>query len=228
MSLSPDGSGPATSAGPILSLLTPDNCALLLIDYQPQMAFATHSIDSQLLVNNAVALAKTARVFGIPTILTTADKDTFSGPTFAQLREALGDPEPIDRTTMNAWEDERFRAAVERTGRRKLLMAGLWTEVCIVMPALRALEAGYEVYVVADACGGTSVTAHEMAMERMLQAGSVPVTWLQVLLELQRDWARGATAGAVSRVIVEHGGAFGLGMQFGQAVGWTGPKAPAG
>jgi nicotinamidase-related amidase len=223
MSLSPDGRR-QTAPGPVLSLLTPDNCELLLIDYQPQMAFATHSIDSQLLVNNAVALAKTAKVFGVPTILTTADQDTFSGPTFAQLREAVGPAEPIDRTTMNAWEDERFRAAVERTGRRKLLLGGLWTEVCIVMPALQAIEAGYEVYVVADACGGTSVMAHEMAMQRMIQAGTVPVTWMQVLLELQRDWTR-ATAGAVSRVIVEHGGAFGLGMQFGQAVGWTGPKA---
>ena len=223
MSLSPDGRR-QTAPGPVLSLLTPDNCELLLIDYQPQMAFATHSIDSQLLVNNAVALAKTAKVFGVPTILTTADQDTFSGPTFAQLREAVGPAEPIDRTTMNAWEDERFRAAVERTGRRKLLLGGLWTEVCIVMPALQAIEAGYEVYVVADACGGTSVMAHEMDMQRMIQAGTVPVTWMQVLLELQRDWTR-ATAGAVSRVIVEHGGAFGLGMQFGQAVGWTGPKA---
>lgn len=227
MSLAADGHRPAALPGRVLSLLTPDNCALLLIDYQPQMAFATKSIDGQALVNNAVGLAKTARVFGIPTILTTADQDTFSGPTFAQLRAAVGEAEPIDRTTMNAWEDERFRAAAERTGRSKLLMAGLWTEVCIVMPALQALEAGYEVYVVADACGGTSVVAHEMAMERMLQAGVIPVTWLQVLLELQRDWARGATAGAVSRVIVEHGGTFGVGMQFGQAVGWTGPKATA-
>ena len=227
MSTSTDGRSPAESRGRVLSLLTPDNCALLLIDYQPQMAFATKSIDGQLLVNNVVALAESARVFEIPTILTTADQDTFSGYTFAQLVEALGGPESIDRTTMNAWEDERVRAAVERTGRRKLLLGGLWTEVCIVMPALQALEAGYEVYVVADACGGTSATAHEMAMERMIQVGAVPVTWMQVLLELQRDWARGATAGAVSRVIVEHGGAFGLGMQFGQAVGWTGPKISA-
>ena len=225
MSVSPDGRGEATPPGRVLSLLAPENCALLLIDYQPQMAFATKSIDGQLLVNNVVGLAKTARVFNIPTILTTADQDTFSGPTFAQLREAVSGAEPIDRTTMNAWEDERFRATVERTGRRKLLLAGLWTEVCIVMPALQALEAGYEVYVVADACGGTSVMAHEMAMERIIQAGAVPVTWLQVLLELQRDWARGATAGAVSRVIMEHGGTFGVGMQFGQAVGRTGPKA---
>jgi nicotinamidase-related amidase len=174
-----------------------------------------------------VALAKSASVFDIPTILTTADQDTFIGFTFAQLREALGDPEPIDRTTMNAWEDERFRAAVERTGRRKLLMARLRTKVCIVIPTLQALEDGYEIYVVADACGRTSIMAHEMAMDRMIQAGVVPVTWMQVLLELQRDWARGATAGAVSRVIVEHGGAFSVGMQFGQAVGWTGTKAPA-
>jgi nicotinamidase-related amidase len=143
-----------------LSLLSPANCALLLIDYQSQMAFATRSIDGQLLVNNAVGLARTAAVFDIPTILTTADQDTFSGPTFAQLREAVDGAEPIDRTTMNAWEDERFRAAVERTGRRKLLMAGLWTEVYIVMPALQALEAGYAVYVVADACTAADSLYH--------------------------------------------------------------------
>lgn len=202
----------------IHSLLTPSNCVLLLIDYQPQMAFAVGSIEGQALVNNAVGLAKAAKIFKVPTILTTVSEKTFSGPTFPQLLEVFPDLKPIDRTTMNCWEDRKVVEAVEKTGRRKLVMAGLWTEVCIVLPAIQALEAGYEVYVAADACGGTSTTAHEMAILRMIQAGTVPITWLQFLLELQRDWARKDTYDAVLTVAKEHAGAYGLGVDYAAAM----------
>ncbi len=202
----------------IHSLLMPDNCAVLLIDYQPQMLFAVKSIDGQTLVNNAVGLARAAKIFNVPTILTTVAEKSFSGPTFAQLREVLSGLAPIDRTTMNCWEESRVVDAVKKTGRKKLVMAGLWTEVCIVLPTIQALEAGYEVYVVVDACGGTSGVAHDMAIQRIIQAGAVPITWLQFLLELQRDWARQETYDAVLRVANEHAGAYGIGIQYAKAV----------
>ncbi|MCS6860296.1 MAG: hydrolase [Abditibacteriales bacterium] len=196
------------------SLLTPDNCTVILIDYQPQMAFAVKNIDGQTLINNAVGLAKAARVFNIPTILTTVAEESFSGPMFPELQAVFPDQKPIDRTTMNTWEDERVVAAVKKTGRKKLVLGGLWTEVCIVLPTIQAIEAGYEVYVVADACGGTSIMAHDMAMQRMIQAGAVPLTWLQFLLELQRDWARQETYDAVLAVVKEHAGAYGVGVRY--------------
>lgn len=199
-------------------LLSPDNCAVVLIDYQPQMLFAVKSVDGQTLVNNAVGLAKAARLFKVPTILTTVAEKSFSGPTFAQLREVLFDLKPIDRTTMNSWEDPKVVDAVKKTGRKKLVMGGLWTEVCIVLPTIQALEAGYEVYVVADACGGTSPVAHDVAIQRMVQAGAVPITWLQFLLELQRDWARQETYDAVLALAKEHAGAYGVGIQYAKAV----------
>ncbi len=202
----------------IHTLLAPDNCVFLLIDYQPQMAFAVTNIDGQTLINNAVGLAKAAKVFGIPSIVTTVATKTFSGPMFSQLQDVFPGVIPIDRTTMNSWEDDRVVAAVKKTGRRKIMMGGLWTEVCIADPTIDALQEGFEVYVVADACGATSTMAQEMAMQRMIQAGAVPVTWLQVLLELQRDWARTKTYDAVLNVAKEHGGPYGVGIQYAKAM----------
>lgn len=200
------------------SLLTPDNCAVILIDYQPQMVFPVQSIDRQLLINNATGIAKAAKVFDVPTILTTVATESFSGPMFSQVQDVFPDHRPIDRTTMNLWEDENVVAAVEKTGRKKLVMAGLWTEICLVLPVLSAIEDGYEVYVVGDACGDVSVMAHDMAMQRMIQAGAVPMNWLQVLLELQRDWARQETYEAVIDVVREHAGAYGQGAVYAHAM----------
>ena len=205
----------ATNPGnAIHSLLTPENCMVIFIDHQPQMTFGVTSIDRQTLTNNVVGLAKAAKIFNVPVILTTVETKGFSGYMWPQLLEVFPGKEPIERTSMNSWEDQHFVAEVERLGRKKLVMAGLWTEVCIVFPTIQALEAGYEVYVVADACGGTSVMAHDMAMQRVIQAGAVPATWLQVLLEFQRDWARRDTYDAVTTLVKEHGGAYGNGIEY--------------
>jgi len=197
---------------PSRRLLTPQDSAVLLIDHQPQMAFATRSIDVVELRNNVTGLAKAAKIFGVPTILTTVAEKTFSGPIFPEIQAVFPDQKPIDRTTMNAWEDKRFYDAVKQTGRKKLVMASLWTEVCLVEPVLSALDEGFEVYIVTDASGGVSRDAHAMAVQRMIQAGATPVTWLQVMLEYQRDWARQNTYDAVVNVAKEHGGAYGLGI----------------
>lgn len=195
-------------------LLSPGNSAVILIDHQPQMAFATRSIDTGSLVNNVTGLAKAAKVFGVPTILTTVAAKSFSGPIFPSIQAVFPEQTPIDRTTMNSWEDPSFLAAVKKTGRKKLIIAALWTEVCLMGPALGAIDDGYEVYVVTDASGGVTTEAHEMAIERMVQAGAAPVTWLQVMLEWQRDWARTETYGAVTAIAKEHGGAYGLGIGY--------------
>ena len=195
-------------------LLNPQNCAVIFIDHQPQMTFGVTSIDRQALTNNVVGLAKAAKVFQVPVILTSVETKSFSGYIWPQLLEVFPGQAPIERTSMNSWEDAKLVAAVEQTGRKKLVMAGLWTEVCIVFPALQALAAGYEVYVVEDACGGTSVAAHTAAMQRLIQAGAVPVTWLQVLLEFQRDWARRDTYDAVLGIVKQHAGAYGAGVEY--------------
>ena len=195
-------------------LLNPQNCAVIFIDHQPQMTFGVTSIDRQALTNNVVGLAKAAKVFQVPVILTSVETKSFSGYIWPQLLEVFPGQAPIERTSMNSWEDAALVAAVEQTGRKKLVLAGLWTEVCIVFPALQALAAGYEVYVVEDACGGTSVAAHTAAMQRLIQAGAVPVTWLQVLLEFQRDWARRDTYDAVIGIVKQHAGAYGAGVEY--------------
>jgi nicotinamidase-related amidase len=159
-------------------LLTPQNSVLVLIDHQPQMAFAAQSMDTQLLVNNVTGLAKAAKVFNVPTILTTVASKTFSGPIFATVQAVYPEQVPIDRTTMNSWEDKRVVEAVQHTGRKKVIMAALWTEVCLATAGLSALDDGYEVYVVTDASAGVTKEAHEMAVQRMIQAGAVPMTWL--------------------------------------------------
>ncbi len=200
------------------SLLTPDNCTVVLIDYQPQMFFGIQSIDRGMLINNAVGLAKSAKAFKVPIILTSVASKTFSGVFLPQLQAEFPGQEPIDRTTMNTWEDARVVDEVKKIGRKKLVLGGLWTEVCIVLPAIQAIEAGYEVYVIADACGGVSTMSHDMAILRMVQGGAVPMTWIQFLLELQRDWARQGTYAATTKIVGEHGGAYGQGLLYAQTM----------
>lgn len=195
-----------------LELLSPTNCVLTLIDHEPQMFFGVQSTDRQTIINNVVGLAKAAKIFKVPTILTTVAAKSFSGPLIPQLQAVFPDQKPIDRSTMNSWEDKNFVAAVEKTKRKKIVMAALWTEVCLAFPALSALKAGYEVYAVIDASGASSDEAHQMAIQRMTQAGVIPVTWLQVLCELQRDWARKETYADVMELIKEHAGAYGAGV----------------
>lgn len=202
----------------IQPLLTPDLPTLVLVDYQPQMAFAVKNIDGQTLINNAVGLTKAAKIFNIPTILTTVAEKTFSGPTWKQITDVIPEHKVFDRTSMNFWEDKAVRAEIERIGRKTVLLGGLWTTACINFPTIQMLQQGYSVYVVADACGDVSTAAHEFAMQRMIQAGAVPVTWLQVLLELQRDWARQGTYDATVKTAIEHAGAYGVGLQYAKAI----------
>jgi nicotinamidase-related amidase len=201
-------------AVPSEDLLTPDNSVFLFVDHQPQMFFGVANADRQSVINATVGLGKTAKAFNVPTVLTTVAAQTFSGNLLPSLAEVFPDADIIDRTSMNAWEDGRVVEAVKATGRTKIVLSGLWTEVCLVLPALSALDQGYEVYVVADASGGVSAEAHDLAIQRMAAAGAVPVTWVQVLLELQRDWARTETYGPVSEIVKAHGGAYGLGMYY--------------
>ncbi|EMH0134023.1 TPA: hydrolase [Proteus mirabilis] len=197
-----------------LELLNPQNSAVVFIDHQPQMAFGVANIDRQQLKNNTVALAKTAKIFNIPTIYTSVETESFSGYIWPELLAIHPESKPIERTSMNSWEDHKFVEAIKATGRKKLVMAALWTEVCLNFPTLMAIEAGYEVYIVTDASGGTSVDAHERAIDRMVQAGAIPVTWQQVLLEYQRDWARKETYDAVMDLVREHSGAYGMGVDY--------------
>lgn len=194
------------------TLLNPDNHLVILIDHQPQMAFATKSIDVTTLRNNVTGLAKSAKAFNVPTILTTVAEKTFSGPVFPEVQAVFPEQRPIDRTTMNAWEDKRVTDRVNKLGKKKIVIAALWTEVCGIGPTLSALGQGYEVYFVTDASGGVSDDAHNMAVQRMIQAGARPITWLQYLLELQRDWARGETYEVVTGIARQHGGGYGLGI----------------
>jgi nicotinamidase-related amidase len=195
-------------------LLNPKNSAVVFIDFQPQMVFGVANIDRQTLYNNVLLLAKAAKIFQVPTILTTVESKGFSGNMWPQLLDIFPGQEPIERSSMNSWEDKRFVAMVKATGRKKLVMAALWTEVCLAFPALEAIKAGYDVYAVEDASGGTTVTAHNAAMRRVEQAGAVPMTALQVLLEYQRDWAHKGTYDAVMAVVKEHCGAYGQGVEY--------------
>lgn len=172
-------------------MLTPQNAALVIIDFQPVQVTSIASMERRELVANITAVARTAKLFGLPIVLSTVNVGTGRNqPTIHQLTEVLGPIEAIDRTSINAWEDVDFVAAVEATGRKKLVMAALWTEVCLVFPALDALRAGYEVYPVVDAVAGTSKAAHDAGLQRILQAGGQPTTWVQIVCELQRDWNR--------------------------------------
>ncbi|WP_276738198.1 hydrolase [Pantoea septica] len=195
-------------------LLDPQNSTLIFIDHQPQMSFGVANIDRQQLKNNTVALARAGKIFNVPVIYTSVETESFSGYIWPELLAVHPESKPIERTSMNSWEDAKFVEAVEKTGRKKLIISALWTEVCLTFPALMAMKEGYEVYVVTDTSGGTSVDAHERSVQRMVQAGAIPVTWQQVLLEYQRDWSRKETYDAVMDLVREHSGAYGMGVDY--------------
>lgn len=195
-------------------LVSPADHTLILIDFQSQMAFATNSIDPVSLRNNAGLVASAAAGFGVSTILTTVAAKSFSGPMFSEVTEPFPGQALLDRTSMNTWEDVAVIARVNAIGKDRIVLAGLWTSVCIVGPALSALAQGYEVYVIADACGDVSPEAHERAVQRMVQAGARPMTALQYLLELQRDWARSETYDMTTGVAKRFGGGYGLGITY--------------
>lgn len=201
---------------PSPNLLSPENHALVLIDFEGQMAFATKSIAITELRTNVAIIAGASKIFNIPTIVTTVAEDSFSGPVFPEIEEFYPQAASgyIDRTSMNTWEDEPAYKAITGTGKQKLVLAGLWTGVCIVGPALSAIAEGYEVFVITDACGDVSTEAHERAIQRMVHAGVKPVTAVQYLLELQRDWARTETYVAVTDLMKKYGAGYGLGIHY--------------
>ncbi|WP_398494422.1 hydrolase [Variovorax sp.] len=200
------------------TLLTPTDHTLVMIDFQSQMAFATHSIDAVNLRNNAALVAQAGAGFGVSTILTTVAEKSFSGPMFDEITAAFPGQKMLDRTSMNTWEDAAVIERVNEIGKPRIVLAGLWTSVCIVGPALSALDQGFEVYVIADACGDVSAEAHERAMQRMVQAGARPMTSLQYLLELQRDWARGDTYELTTGIAKKVGGAYGIGIHYAKSM----------
>jgi nicotinamidase-related amidase len=201
---------------PSTNLLSPDNHALVLIDFEGQMAFATSNIALSELRNNVAIICGASKIFNVPTVVTTVAEESFSGPVFLEVEEyyPIATSGYIDRTTMNTWEDEAAYKAITGKNKKKIVLAGLWTGVCIVGPALSAIEEGYEVYVITDACGDVSEEAHERAVQRMIQVGAKPITSIQYLLELQRDWAREETYVPVTNLMKKHGGSYGLGIHY--------------
>lgn len=195
-------------------LLTPDNCVLTLIDLQPQMLFGVASHDRQAIINNNVLLAKAAKVFGVPVVLTTVETKAFSGNLWPQVKAVYPDDAVVERSSMNSWDDAGFVAAVEKTGRKKIVLTGLWTETCVALPTIQAIHDGYEIYVAEDCCGDVSLLAHDNAMKRVIQAGAVPVTALSVMLEWQRDWGQRETYDAVMDIVKTHCGAYGIGVEY--------------
>ena len=204
-----------TSKAGLGALLTPQNCALILIDHQPFQFAGLRSHDTQTIINNVVGLAKSAKVFGVPTLLSTVVEDK-GGRLLKQLQDVFPEQKPIDRTFINTWEDQRVIDWVKKTGRRKIVMAALWTEICLAMPAIQAAGEGYEVYIVTDASGGVSVEAHEIAIQRMVAAGCIPITWTVFGSELQRDWARTATVPGLAQMLLEHMGNVGTSLSWEQ------------
>ncbi|RZJ69396.1 hydrolase [Flavobacterium sp.] len=207
----------ASAQKPGASLINPTNHTLVLIDHEGQMAFATASIPIDQLRNNVALVAGASKIFNVPTVVTTVAEHSFSGPVFREIEEVYPQKTSnyIDRTTMNTWEDVNAYKAITGKGKKKLVFAGLWTGVCIVGPTLSAISEGYDVYVITDACGDVSKEAHDMAIARMIQAGAHPMTSLQYLLELQRDWSRQETYKAVTDLAKKYGGAYGVGIQYG-------------
>ena len=199
---------PASTKVGLNALLTPENCVLLLIDHQPFQLANVNSHEPTMVINNVTALARTAKVYGIPTILTTVNEER-GGAIFKQVQAVFPDQKPIDRTFINSWEDRQVVEAVKRTGRKKIVMAALWTEMCLAMPAIHAMGDGYEVYVVTDASGGVSPEAHDMGIRRIEAAGAQPITWLGMAGELQRDWARTEHLGEIAQIFIDHAGATG-------------------
>jgi nicotinamidase-related amidase len=207
----------ATAQKPSPKLLTAANHTLVLVDYEGQMAFATKNIGIGDLRANVGLVAGGSKIFNVPTVVTTVAHKSFSGPVFPEILEFYPDQASyIDRTTMNTWEDKKAHDAIVAKGKKKIVFGGLWSEVCIVGPALSAIAEGYDVYVITDASGGVSEEAHLMAMQRLIQAGVQPVTSTQYVLELQRDWARQETYTAVTNLFVKYGGAYGIGIQYAQ------------
>lgn len=207
-------------------LITADNSVLVFIDHQPQMTFGVASgIDRQLLVNNVLLLAKGAKLFNVPTILTTVETESFSGPMLPQLLDVFPEQTPIERTGMNSWDTPAFREAIKATGKKNILLSGLWTEVCIAWPTLNMLNQGYNVYVVEDACGATSPAAQEAALSRMVQAGAVRMTTVATVLEFQRDWANRGHYDDLMSLFREHGGAYGIGIEYAYTMVHKAPPA---
>ncbi|MDB5956996.1 MAG: Isochorismatase family protein [Ramlibacter sp.] len=197
------------------AMLTPDNCVLVLIDHQPFQFAGLRSHDTQTVINNVVGLAKSAKAFDVPTLFTTVVQEK-GGLLLKQLQDVFPDQKPIDRTFINTWQDERVVAWVRKTERKKIVMAALWTEICLAFPVIQALGEGYEVYFVTDASGGVSLEAHEMAVQRMVQAGGVPLTWTVFAAELQRDWARTRTVPAYAAMLLDHMGNVGTSLMWEQ------------
>ncbi len=197
---------PKTAKTGLDALLRPQDSILVLIDHQPYQFANLNSHEPTMIVNNVIGLAKTAKVFDVPTILTTVIEER-GGNLIKGLQDVFPEQKPINRTTINTWEDPNVTDVVKKSGRKQLVLAAIWTEICLAMPALQALGEGYDVFVVTDASGGVTSEAHDMAVRRMVQAGAVPITWMAVLGEWQRDWAREKTAAAVAGVVLEHGGA---------------------
>src|SRR6201982_224272 len=195
-------------------LLTPENCVVTLIDLQPQMLFGVANFDRQSIINNNVALAKAARVFEVPVVLSTVETKSFSGNMWPQIQAVFPKQTPIERSSMNSWDDSNFVAAIEKTGRKKIVLTGLWTETCVALPTIQAIHDGYEVYVVEDCCGDVNQLAHEIAIQRVIQAGATPVTSLSPMLEWQRDWAHKETYDAVMDIVKNHYGAYGIGVEY--------------
>ncbi|WP_172331855.1 hydrolase [Mangrovicoccus sp. HB161399] len=214
-----------------LDVLTPQNSQVIFIDHQPQMAFGVQSIDRQTLKNNAVGLAKAAKIFGVPTTITTVETEAFSGYTYPELLDVFPEAPILERSSMNSWDDRKVRDALlghATAGAGKVVVAGLWTEVCNCTFALSCLaDTELEIYMVADASGGTSKEAHDQAMARMVQAGVVPVTWQQVLLEWQRDWANRGSYDAVMALVKEHSGAYGMGVDYAYTMVHKAPQRTA-
>ena len=201
-------SGPARFTG-LPALLTPEESVVVLIDHQPFQFANLHSHEPTMIVNNVVGLAKLAKAFKVPVILTPV-MEARGGKLIKELTDVFPDQRPVDRTYINAWQDKRIVDLVKATGRRQLILASLWTEMCLAMPAIHALADGYDVYVVTDCSGGVSVESHDMAVRRMVQAGVVPITWMALLGEWQRDWARTETAAGLAEVMLQHGGGSGV------------------
>ena len=195
-------------------LLTPDNCVVAIIDLQPQMLFGVANFDRQTIINNNVALSKAAKVFEVPVVLSTVETKSFSGNMWPQIQAIFPNQTPIERSSMNSWDDKNFVAAIERSGKKKIVLSGLWTETCVALPTVRVINDNYEVYVVEDYCGDVSQLSHDNAMKRVIQAGAKPVTALSVMLEWQRDWAERDTYDAIMDIVKTHFGAYGVGVEY--------------
>jgi nicotinamidase-related amidase len=196
------------------NLYTPQDSAIAFIDHQPQMVFGVGSADRVSLINHVTFIAKAAKEFGVPAVLTAVESESFSGYTWPQLLDVFPGQPVIERSSMNSWDDAAFRKAIEATGRKNIIVTGLWTEVCVAWPVISMLGAGYNVYVVEDCCGATSQAAHEAALSRMVQAGAIRLTAMAAVLEWQRDWKNKEHYDALMNLLREHGGTYGMGVEY--------------